>query len=132
MHVFEGAAEALAPVRRKLKRGEPIVVAAVGGSITAGAMLAGQPTYMQLFRDWLQRRFPTAVDGGDHTYVNLGYHAHDSQVRCAPCTAVSGRRERVLLRHRASRFAFSAQAWPKTLVSSPQRPTFETFESLVS
>jgi len=82
MHVFEGAAEALEPVRTKLSRREPIVVAAVGGSITAGAMLAGQPTYMELFRDWLQWRFPTAADGGNHTYVNLGYHAHDSQVRC--------------------------------------------------
>lgn len=114
MHVFEGAAEALAPVRRKLSRREPIVVAAVGGSITAGAMLSGSPTYMQLFLDWLQRRFPTAADGGNHTYVNLGYHAHDSQVRCAPCTAVASRRERHLLRHRASRFASSAPTWPKT------------------
>jgi hypothetical protein len=78
MRFFPGTAEAFALVKRKLKRREPINIAAVGGSITAGAMLAGAPTYMQLWRDALQARFPTA-DGRNHTYVDLGYHAHDSQ-----------------------------------------------------
>lgn len=59
----------LQKVFAKAKRGEPLTVGFIGGSITQGC-LASKPEYAYAYRvyEWLQHKFPDA----DFTYINAG------------------------------------------------------------
>eukprot|EP00959_Pyramimonas_sp_CCMP1952_P397890 8336803-Pyramimonas_sp.AAC.1 len=61
----------------KLKTRAPIVLATVGGSITAGNRIQQSKSYGHVLLEWLNSKFPT-TSGSNHTYVNVGVPAHSS------------------------------------------------------
>ncbi|MBO4389903.1 MAG: SGNH/GDSL hydrolase family protein [Lachnospiraceae bacterium] len=73
---------ALAAVMRKAERGEPVTIAAIGGSITMGTISQGskdnevseRKMYAEIFRDWWTETFPES----EVTWINAGIGATDS------------------------------------------------------
>ena len=74
--VSQGDPARLAAVLAKARRGEPICVAAIGGSITAGGLQTKDPArrYVKQVAKWFETTFP----GLKVSFVNAGIGATDS------------------------------------------------------
>lgn len=68
--VSEGDASRLKAVFEKARRGEPVTIAAIGGSITAGGVQTKDPAnrYIQQIAKWFEVHFPNSKIG----FINAG------------------------------------------------------------
>eukprot|EP00242_Pyramimonas_sp_CCMP2087_P018117 CAMPEP_0198224596 /NCGR_PEP_ID=MMETSP1445-20131203/97579_1 /TAXON_ID=36898 /ORGANISM="Pyramimonas sp., Strain CCMP2087" /LENGTH=328 /DNA_ID=CAMNT_0043903823 /DNA_START=521 /DNA_END=1504 /DNA_ORIENTATION=+ len=55
---------------KKLNARAPIVLATVGGSITAGNRIQKSKSYGNVLLEWFESKFPASI--GRHVYINLG------------------------------------------------------------
>ncbi len=77
----EGNSVRVAKVIRKLKAGEEVTVAYLGGSITQGTGADGETCYAALTTKWLREQFPDATIN----YVNAGIGATGSYIGVHRC-----------------------------------------------